>query len=475
MKTMEMFKTQSFARFLTFTVTLLAITVARADEPAGTKPIDIGSRRELFVDDFLIKSMQGVSLKLHKPSPRDVVLVCDAPWEGNVSNYYTFFRDEDRFRVYYRGLHYGEDKTAAHPQVTCYGESKDGITWTKPKLGLFEYDGSRDNNIIWTAGYAAHNFTPFKDLKPDCASDVRYKALGIGTTIIDGKQKDCLNAYKSSDGVRWALQKEGVITAGTFDSQNLAFWDAERNEYRAYWRTGDEKRAIRTGTSKDFINWENQANLKYVDSPKEHLYTNAVSPYFRAPHLFIAFPTRFDEKTEQVEPIFMTSRDGFLFRRWSDALIPITAPKDRDGNRSNYMTWGVVQLPGDDRELSVYATEAGTVGPATRVRRFVFRIDGFVSAHADAAGTMTTKTFTFTGSQLSLNVVSKGVTLVELQDADGKALPGFTLADCTPITADAIEHIVEWKGGDLAAHAGKPVRLRFIMTDADLYSIRFRE
>lgn len=105
-----------------------------------------------------------------------MVLVCDTPWEGNESNYFTFFRDEERFRVYYRGLHYGEDKTASHPQVACFRESKDGITWTRPKLGLFEYDGSRDNNIIWTAGYAAHNFTPFKDLKPDCPSDARYKA-----------------------------------------------------------------------------------------------------------------------------------------------------------------------------------------------------------------------------------------------------------------------------------------------------------
>jgi len=464
------------SRFLVGIVLSSAITVARADETAGTKPIDIGSRRELFVDDFLVESRQGVALKLHKPEPRDLVLVCDTPWEGNESNYFTFFRDEERFRVYYRGLHYGEDKTASHPQVACFRESKDGITWTRPKLGLFEYDGSRDNNIIWTAGYAAHNFTPFKDLKPDCASDARYKALGFGTTIIDGKEKDCLNAYKSSDGVRWALHKEGAITAGTFDSQNLAFWDAERNEYRAYWRIDDGMRAIRTGTSKDFFNWENQANLEYVDSPREHLYTNAVIPYFRAPNLFIAFPTRFDEKTEQVEPIFMTSRDGFLFRRWSDALIPITAPKDRDRNRSNYMTWGVVQLPGDDRELSVYASEAANVGPGTRVRRFVFRIDGFVSAHADAAGTITTKTFTFTGSQLSLNVVSKGVTLVELQDADGMPMTGFTLADCIPITADAIEHVVKWKAGsDVSALVGKPVRLRFVMTDADLYSFRFRD
>ena len=59
----------------------------------------------------------------------------------------------------------------------------------------------------------------------------------------------------------------------------------------------------------------------------------------------------------------MTSRDGVLFRRWSEELIPITAPKDRDGNRSNYMTWGLLQLPGNDRELSVYATEAYYAGP----------------------------------------------------------------------------------------------------------------
>jgi len=103
------------SRFLVGIVLSSAITVARADETAGTKPIDIGSRRELFVDDFLVESRQGVALKLHKPEPRDLVLVCDTPWEGNESNYFTFFRDEERFRVYYRGLHYGEDKTASHP------------------------------------------------------------------------------------------------------------------------------------------------------------------------------------------------------------------------------------------------------------------------------------------------------------------------------------------------------------------------
>ena len=104
-----------------------------------------------------------------------------------------------------------------------------------------------------------------------------------------------------------------------------------------------------------------------------------IQPYFRAPHLLLGFPTRFQPKNEQVEPVLMTSRDGRHFRRWPEPLIPITAPEDRDGNRSNYMTWGLLELPGREGELSVYGTEAYYAGPGSRVRRFTFRTDGFVS------------------------------------------------------------------------------------------------
>ena len=77
-------------------------------------------------------------------------------------------------------------------------------------------------------------------------------------------------------------------------------------------------------------------------------------------------------------------------------------------------------------------------------------------------------------AKLSLNIASKGGTRVELQDAGGKPLPGFTLDDCTPIAGDQIEQAVSWKGGRLAALAGKPVRLRFVLKDADLFSMRFQ-
>ena len=170
----------------------------------------------------------------------------------------------------------------------------------------------------------------------------------------------------------------------------------------------------------------------------------------------------------------MTSRDAVKFRRWEEALIPITAPKDRDGNRSNYMVYGLLQLPGQDKELSVYGTEAYYKGAGSRLRRFVYRMDGFVSASAGAAGgKLVTKPVTFAGAKLVLNLVSKGATRVELQDAQGGPLPGFTLQDCTPITGDFVAHPVVWKGGGLAALAGKPVRLCIELKEADLYAFQF--
>lgn len=447
-----------------------ALAGAAAD---GNAVLAIGCRRELLVDDFLIAALTGAELKLHKPEPHDVAIVCDAPWEGNTSAYYTLFQDGDLYRMYYRGSHSDAKKDMTHAQLACYAQSTDGIAWTKPALGLFEFAGSKQNNIVWT-GEGTHNFTPFKDANPACAADARYKALAGGTTTVDGKKKDCLNALQSPDGIHWKLLAEGVITAGAFDSQNLAFWDAMRGEYRAYWRIfAGGVRAIRTATSKDFLHWENQADLTYGDAPAEHLYTNAVMPYFRAPHLFLGFPTRFQPKTQQVEPVFMTSRDGIVFRRWSEELIPITAPKDRDGNRSNYMTWGLLQLPGQERELSVYATEAYYAGPGSRVRRFTFRTDGFVSVHAVGEGTLVTKPLTFAGSKLSLNIASRGPTRLELQDAGGKPLAGFALDDCAAIVGDQIEHTVAWKGGSLSPLAGQPVRLRFVLREADLYSLQF--
>jgi hypothetical protein len=90
---------------------------------------------------------------------------------------------------------------------------------------------------------------------------------------------------------------------------------------------------------------------------------------------------------------------------------------------------------------------------------------------------MVTKPVSFTGKSLEINyrTGAPGFVRVEIQDSSGNPIPGFALADCPEVIGDEITRIVAWKQGtDVSRLAGQPVRLRFVMKDADLFSLRFR-
>ena len=137
---------------------------------------NLGSQRELFVDHFLIAKMDGAELKLHEPRREGVALKFDRPWEGGWSCYTTVIKDGGTYRMYYRGMPTatGDDSPEA---VVCYAESKDGITWTKPNLGLFDIRGTLENNVILTNAPYAHNFSPLLDERPGVPKAEKFKAL----------------------------------------------------------------------------------------------------------------------------------------------------------------------------------------------------------------------------------------------------------------------------------------------------------
>ena len=128
-------------------------------------------------------------------------------------------------------------------------------------------------------------------------------------------------------------------------------------------------------------------------------------------------------------------------------------------------------VPTGDAEMSIYHSRSG--------HRYTLRTDGFISVRAGAAeGELTTKPVRFAGGELVLNVSTSasGSVRVEIQDDAGVPLAGFALADCLPIVGDAIERAVRWSSDpDVGVLAGKPVRLRFVMKEADLFSFRLRE
>ena len=138
---------------------VLGLLLCSASQVVAAKPgredvPDIGSRRELMIDNFLVDRLKGQArMRLHNPVRREISLIHDADWEGNACNYYTVFYDPDyggsgRYRMYYHAWHIPSDGNQSHPLRIAYAESDDGIHWKKPRLGLFEHDGSKKNNIV---------------------------------------------------------------------------------------------------------------------------------------------------------------------------------------------------------------------------------------------------------------------------------------------------------------------------------------
>ena len=428
-----------------------------ADDEAA---VDIGSWRELFVDHFLIDTLDGVWLKLHEP--KLTPLVPDTP----SGHYATVIKDGDLYRRYDRG---GSAEHDGDPrETTRYWESRDGICWTKPNLGLFEVDGSRDNNVILAnTKWLAHNFSPFLDSRPGVAKDQRFRALA-GVHKGGG-----LYAFVSSDGIHWKQVKDKpVITSKSFafDSQNVSFWSEREGCYVCCFRTWKTPhgslRTISRTTSKDFLNWSPAVAMN-PNLPGEHLYTSGTHPYFRGKHIEIALPTRFlPDRGNSTDIMFMTSRGGNKYdRTFLEAFVRPGLDPSKWGNRSNYAALNVV--PTAPHEMSVYVRE----------RRYVLRTDGFVSVHAGHnVGQLLTKPIKFSGRELEINYSTSaaGDVRVEIQDATGAPIAGYALNDCPAITGDKIQHTVVWKSGaDVSSRAGKPVRLRFVMRDANLYSLRF--
>lgn len=471
----------------------------------AAEPVDIGSRREIFVDRHLIDPLSTATLRMHEPRDEGIALKFDQPWEGPHAGYVTILRDSDRFRMYYRGISKLGPDGSDHER-TCVAESIDGIKWSKPELSLFPFEDHKATNIVLAnAAPVTHNFSPLIDTRPGVTADQRYKAVG-------GTGKD-LFAYVSADGLKWTkLRDEPILGPKNipfpfthlFDSQNLVFWSDLEKSYVCYFRVWDGLRRIARTTSPDFVNWSPAVMMQQrhddgsgndsQPAPAEHLYTNQTAPYFRAPHIYLAIAARFFEGRQVLTPdqareinvnpdyfkdtsdaVLMSSRGGPVYDRTflEGFLRPGIGPQNWV-SRTNYPALNPVQT--SPTELSIYVNQ-DYAQPTAHVRRYSLRLDGFASVHAGARELrLTTKPIRYTGNSLKINFATSaggGIKFL-IEDLSGPAGSPPSVIESEEQIGNEIERVVTWKNkAAVSAHAGKMVRLQVLLKDADLYAIQF--
>ena len=460
-------------------------TLAAAEGDAkedGPRKITPGAP-QVFVDTGTIEKLDNVQQIFHQAErhPANPVISPTRPWEregGGPAAAVIFDEEEKIFKCWYQGVIGDKLGTTQYgPHTLNYATSTDGVHWDRPNLGLHEVCGTKDNNVAIGPEYhngkdhwESVNKDPFD---PDPKR--RYKAFGW-SSLTGG-----LHTATSPDGLNWT-HSPGIVVPGG-DAQSMMI-DTLKKRYVLFVRSGPRA----TYESTDFVHW---------GKPNESLpWPHGGNVYnhngFVYGDTYLGWVTWFH--TEQQHPRFprlelhlLTSRDG-LHYELADPSAPVV-PCGIIGDWDRWMTMLTGAPPvrvGD--KLHIYyrgfsrrhkphglpkytdTYEAGGVGLAT------LRVDGFASLAAGFdGGRATTKPITFDGATLSVNAKADAHArvLVEVLDDKGQVIPGYAADECVAMTTDSVDHAVSWKANkDVGALAGRPVKLRFHLVNARLYSYR---
>jgi hypothetical protein len=435
--------------------------------------------------------MANVTRRFHQaikhPCP---ILKQEAPWERHSGMTASAIYDgqEGVFKAWYMAGFY----TPTDKHVQCLAVSEDGIHWTRPSLGLHEALGSKDNNIIIPSSYHEgmdHWETMLKDpMDPD--DDRRYKAIGWSSYDWDGPMSGIYTAT-SPDGLNWSHTPEPVFhfhprpgsddLGPVGDAQSMMV-DTLKRRYVAFLRGGVDRLI---SFSEDFVHWTPPRPFLRALNEEESLYNNTGFVYGEQ---YLGFLTHFDKRPRQQTQTLrlIVSRDGEnWFRVPGEPIIPTGGVGEWD--RFQILLTGAPPIR-VGRQLYIYYR--GTARRHAKVPKeydpaiaddqdprtmsiglATLRVDGFASMNASFdGGTITTRPYFLGGSRILLNVKSDyGKVLVELLDEGDRPMRGFTKEDCRPIQTDSCGIEVQWKG-DPAELAERPVKLKFHLYNARLYS-----
>jgi hypothetical protein len=490
------------------------VSAAAVRAKAADSAIDVGARKQLFIDRRFIHSSRGITVAVNPPRKEGVALEGTAPWEKErIGAYLSVIEDGGVLKMWYMSF------AGKGGGRLCYAISSDGVRWERPKLGIVDFAGSRENNIV---------IASFREgavmLDPVAPPRQRFKTLasyggkrpsGLGTN-----RNGSLMLMTSPDGIHW--DQEYPVLPFHPDSMNTLFWDARTQKYAAYLRGWNPLRVVvkveipreqilrtwpYTPSSKPRYLWDfltrngeewppaisseapTVLRCDELDPPGCDVYTPNVQPYPWAEDVYLAFPTLFRHiappGSERVpmagvlESQLAVSRDGTHFDRPSRRpYVDRGLPGEADSHNV-YLGLGFIRR---GHEIYQYysggAGDHGASGPArSALMRVTQRLDGFVSADADGQGAeLQTPPVVFSGSSLQINIDTgaMGTARVELRRPDGTAIPGYELRDCEAVIANDPAYPVRWRNApSVAPLAGQPVVLRFELSRARLFAFQF--
>lgn len=479
--------------------------------------------REMFWDDYLVDSEKTTAFpRLLQPIRKEICFEFDQGAEQELISYPCIVNEENDYRMYY--LPWRTDENGSCMGYLALIESVDGIHWKRAHLNSFSRPDLKENNVV--IDNIVEGIFVFKDTNPNCDPEEQYKAITSRET--EGELLGGLWCYTSPDGYRFK-RSHNMTTVGTFDTLNVAFWDNDR--YVCYlrnyhniagdtWNDGIEDfnirnemttweninagiRDIRVMYSEDFRTWTEPKRIEFFDGKDYPLYTSNVIKYPRAPHIKIGFPVRYVERKvwtdncEQIgsaalkkeilatggvhskreslavtDAIFMFSRDGERWSRFNEAFFTPGYETDRNWIYGDcYSAYNLI----DSGHEVYYMYERGcqhSSGCAKPLYRYEIRKDGFACWMADGEErVLVTKPMIFNGDDLHLNFSTSaaGHIYVDVLDEFGDPIDG---ASSFEIFGDTIDRTIYLETGErFGKYSDTPIRLRFRMLEAKLYSL----
>lgn len=473
----------------------------------------------LFIDDHFIESNSGLERKLHQPQDIDSnpVIVPEHPWEHRRIPYGSvlWFPAERKFKCWYltlniydsrpgfRGYRKEHHVPIHEAAFLCYAESKDGVKWTKPKLGLHEFRGSKQNNIVLVSPGTHFDSTSVMYLRLDKQWPYRmmtfigrwpYKDELVKEKWGDpppfGIQRHGHYAFGSKDGIRWTELNNNEPVLRVSD-RSMFWWDPHKRMFvGAAKRSHNNKRAQAFAWSRDMLHWTVTPDWIHVADQQDHPQDEAEAAYcFPYGSQWVGFgEMRRVRKSDggvvdrgtTINWELLTSRDG---RHWSRPMRDLffAEAAEKTWRHQVFKIFANPPIERDGRLLIYYGGKTGTVPidkgnePFQAVCLATLRKDGFVSLTAGKqAGELVTKPFVAANDSLLLNVdvFDGGEARVEVLDGNMRAIPGFDLSGSIPLRGRSTQQAVRWNDSTKWSQlAGRKVRLRIRLRNANLFSL----